>query len=515
LREVAPRRLPHVAGRLRALVQLFSALHFSLLPFQIRMPHLSNRGASAMETSREPAPRAACSVPIDTRGAALAWACTRLLVTLLGCSASAGSATYRSLQSTYPRSEPLSTSPAEDTRLLSGPALERASFVRAVLERNPSIEAARQGWRAALARLRQAGTLEDPMLDVSVAPLSIASSEARLGFEATLSQKLPWWGKRSLEASASAAEAEAARNDFESSRLELALAAVMLYEQYFIAAKSLEINASHVELMRAMSDAATAQFSSGHGSAQDALQAEAELAHLEHDAAILETQRDVTRAQMNELLHRSPEAPLPPPPAELPTVPESSSLVSEGAVLDRSDIRAAEQRAQAQRARAERAEHESYPDFTLSTSYSSMWDMVAHRWMLGLGLNLPIQTNARQGAAEEARATQAQFEEEAVRLRDTARTQIFVARKQLAESEHVLHLFETRLLPLARQRIEAARAGFVTSQNPFTAVIDAERGLRALELDYQKARAEHVERRAELDRASGRIAGIDWQEGKP
>jgi hypothetical protein len=38
-------------------------------------------------------------------------------------------------------------------------------------------------------------------------------------------------------------------------------------------------------------------------------------------------------------------------------------------------------------------------------------------------------------------------------------------------------------------------------------VVAAERNLRAVELDYQKARAECDQRRAELDRALGRIAG--------
>ena len=398
--------------------------------------------------------------------------------------------------------------------------LKRAEFVRAVLERNPSVEAALQGWRAATARVRQAGAFEDPMLDLGIAPLSITSAEAPFGFEAALSQKLPWFGRRALEKAASAAEAEGVKHDYESMRRDLALMAVTLYEQYFVAARAIEINAAHIELMEAMRDAAVAQFSSGHGSAQDALQAEAELAHMEHDAVVLGTGRDVTVAQMNELLHRSPELPLPPPPEQLSAAREpevdSALLARVDARVDRrADIAAADQRAKAQRARAERAELGRYPELTLSTSYNSMWDMPAHRWMFGLSVNLPIQTGVRDSAAEEARALGAEFDQEAVRLRDAARTQVFVARLQLEDSAHVLRLYATRLLPLAKQRIALARAGFVSSQNPFMAVIDAERSLRTLELDYQKARAERVVRRAELDRALGNIPGLDWKEGTP
>jgi cobalt-zinc-cadmium efflux system outer membrane protein len=407
---------------------------------------------------------------------------------------------------------------AAEAPLIGARVLDRAAFVRAVLQVNPTIEGARQGWRAALARVRQAGTLEDPMIDLGFAPLSVGSGEAPFGFEATVSQKLPWFGKRALEESASAAEADAVKSDYEAVRRELALSAVLLYQQYFIAARSLEINTAHVELMRAMRDAAAALFSSGRGSAQDALQAEAELAHMEHDAVILVARREVTLAQMNELLHRAPDLPLPPPPQELPppAAPDAAtSSLQQIAMQSRPDIIAVEQRAKAEQARSERAERESYPDLTVSTSYNSMWDMPEHRWMIGLGFDLPLQRGRRAGAADEARALRAQFEQEAARLRDAARTQVFVVLKELEESRHVLLLFETRLLPIARQRIAAARAGFITSQNPFLAVIDAERSLRGLELEYQKARAEHVARRAELDRALGRIPGLDGKEGNP
>jgi len=435
-----------------------------------------------------------------------------------GCAGSAGSAQYSTLREPHERAQTAAGSRADEAHELDGPVLERSAFVAAVLRRNPTIEAARQGWRAALGKLRQAGTLEDPMIDLGVAPLSVTSKEAPFGFEASVSQKLPWFGKRSLEAAAASAEAEAVKSDYESVRRELALCAVMLYEQYFIAARALDINTAHVELMRALHEAALAQLSSGRGSAQDALQADGELAHMEHDAVILEVQRDVTLAQMNELLHRAPEMALPPPPAQLappPRLDASAARLQELALQGRPDIQAVERRAQAARARADRADRELYPDLTLSTSYNSMWDMPAHRWMVGLGFNLPIQTGAREGAAEEARAMGAQLDQEATRLRDSARTQVFTASKQLEESEHVLRLFETRLLPIAKQRIEAARSGFITAKNPFMAVIDAERSLRALELDYQKVRAEHVGRRAELDRALGRIPGIDWKEGTP
>jgi outer membrane protein TolC len=219
---------------------------------------------------------------------------------------------------------------------------------------------------------------------------------------------------------------------------------------------------------------------------------------------------------MNELLHRAPELPLPPPakdlaPARGPDLADTQALEKE-AVDHRPDIVSARQHARAEQARADRAGREYLPDVTVSTSYNSMWDMPEHRWMVGLGFNLPIQIGRRAGAVDEADAARAKFEAEAERMSDAVRTQVAVARKQLEESAHVLHIYEERLVPIARDEVRAARAAFTASQSPFVAVVDAEKNLRAVELEQQIAQADYDRRRAELDRSLGRIPGLEGKE---
>lgn len=434
-------------------------------------------------------------------------------IMLVGC-ATTSHDSYESMRTDVDRAGVVDErAQAADDRSLSGPVLERSTYVRIVLHRNLSIEAARQGWRAAVARVRESGTFDDPMVDLQLAPLSIGSSTARLGYTAMISQRLPWPGKLGLEESVAEAEADAARSDFEAMRRELALTASLLYDQYFVAVRSLEVNEQHIALMRALKAGALAQFESGRASAQDPLQAEAELTHMEHDAVILASDRDVTVAQMDELLHRDPALSLPPPTKDIvvsaaPDVRDAGRLGQE-AVMRRPEIEAARLHARAEQARAERAERESYPDFTVSTSYNSMWDLPQWKWMVGLGFNLPIQLGRRRGAVEEADAARARFESEAASLADKARTEVTVALQRLEEAGHVLHLFEDRLIPVARDEVDAARAGFIASRNDFVAVVAAEKNLRSVELDYQMARANFDRRRAELDRALGRIPGLD------
>ena len=94
--------------------------------------------------------------------------------------------------------------------------------------------------------------------------------------------------------------------------------------------------------------------------------------------------------------------------------------------------------------------------------------------------------------------------------RDEVRLGVRSGADRLAEARHVVRLFRDRLLPAARDQVDAARSGFETGRNSFLALIDAERNLRNVELGYEETLADLGRRRAELDRALGRIPGLTW-----
>jgi outer membrane protein TolC len=88
-------------------------------------------------------------------------------------------------------------------------------------------------------------------------------------------------------------------------------------------------------------------------------------------------------------------------------------------------------------------------------------------------------------------------------LTDQVRAEIEVARLELDEAAHVVHLYDDRVLPASRDQLAAARAGFETGANPMLALIDAERSLLAAELGRHQAVAAYASRHAELTRALG------------
>lgn len=391
--------------------------------------------------------------------------------------------------------------------------LDREVLIRAIIAHNPSIESAKAALRAALAEYPQVTALPDPMLEYELAPLSIGSSDVRFGQVAQLGQRFPWPGKLSLAGEVALAEAEGAKEALSRTRLELAVLGSSLYDAYYAVARSLELNEEHRGLVEEIKAAAAAQYAAARAPQQDVLQAEVELAHVLHRDVVLGARRAVIVARLNGLLHRRPDAPLPPPPALLSPAleppPPSGALQAE-AMERRPELRAIRARIGGRRSAVALAKRRYFPDFGVMASYNSMWGQEAHRWMTGVSFDLPfVQIGARSAGVEQAEARLSESEAALVRMEDDVRVEVESARERLVEAQHVVHLYRTRLLPAVGAQIEAARVGYETGQNSFQALIDAERSLRTLELEYQDALAQVGVRQAELSRAIGEIPGLE------
>jgi outer membrane protein TolC len=400
---------------------------------------------------------------------------------------------------------------ADGASLFAGdPHLQRDKLVEAVLARNPSVNAAREALRAALAEIPQMTALDDPMVGYELAPLSIAG-DAPFGQVVSIRQKLPFPGKRRRAGEVALAMAEMEAAELGVVRLELAEMTSELYDEYFVAARALEINTHHKGLLEQIKKSAEAQYVAGRAAQQDPIQAEVELAQLERERIMLEAERDQIVAQLNGLLHRAPSSTLPPAPADLTIAAAptgTSAELQELALRKRPQRAAASARIRGARAKRAVAERDYYPDFELMGSYNSMWDMTDHRWMVGIMIDVPIQRGKRRAAVEQADAeiARARFDDE--RLVDDIRVEVDRAARRVTEAQALVDVHVTKLLPAARAQIDSARAGFVASQNSFLAVVEAQRNLRHIELSLATTKAELSRRRAALARVVGFVPGL-------
>ena len=390
--------------------------------------------------------------------------------------------------------------------LLAAPALDLALLERAVLERNPSLGAMRAAWEGAQASAEQAGALEDPMVDFSTAPRSWNSRAVETAYMVQIAQRFPIFGQRGLRGRAARADARAMGEDYRGARLDFVRETRRAYLDYYLVARNQAVNVDLKDLLTQFRRTAVAKYSAGTVGLDDALQAEVELAMLDHVEVALVRERRVLAAQINALLRRGSASPLPEPPSALPLgpVPAPVDSVRSAAFASRPELKSWDARHEARDADLSLARRSRLPEFTFTARYDRFMNEPEWRPQIGAGLNLPIFFG-RLGAAE--REARAGLEQVNYR-RQAAHTQIGYevesALSQVQETHHEVEVVEERVVPATERALAAIRASYENNRADFLRLLNAERDLARSRLELYEARARYLQALADLDRAVGK-----------
>jgi outer membrane protein, heavy metal efflux system len=377
-------------------------------------------------------------------------------------------------------------------------------LVAEVHARNLSLQAASAAWRAAAERYPQAVSLDDPVFMWLVTPSNGLGADNGGGWMAQASQKIPWAGKRALRGSAANAEADAMKGEIGDARLRLSEAARTAFSDYYLARREMDVNASTRRLLAEFREIAWNKYKVSQTTQQDALQADVELAALESRHTELARDERIAVARINTLLHRQPDHPLPPPPAEMPrlrSLPSAEEL-QQTAVESRPDLFAARARVRAEEANLALACREYYPDLNLVAKYDGFMPENM-RPEIGMELNVPLRNGRRSAAVREASKRLDQRRAEFQERCDQVRFEVQSARDRAAQSQQVIRLYEEKILPATRRSVESAQANYTSGKLDFLRLLDAERQVYAQREMYYRAIAECHRRVAELDRAVG------------
>ena len=390
-----------------------------------------------------------------------------------------------------------------DTPFADPSSLTSSRLVEAVLARNPDIPTMEATWAATKARIEQARSLDDPMLFYSMAPRSATADGMDFGQKLSLSQRLPWPGKRDLRGDIARFESDAAFVGIEQARLKLTETAKAVYADWYFVHAAIRINGVNQSLLRAFQNIAEINYSAGRASRQDALRAEVEQVLLEHRGIVLERHRREVLARLNTLLLRLPDRPLPPPAglsAPLPLPPVEK--LRERVLAQHPALRALAARSRASHHRERLAARDFYPDITLNAGYNSFWNQDEKRLTVGVSINIPLQ-GKRHAAKDEARALSLHLDSQQRAKVAQLLGEVQRAVERLRESKHVLKLFQNRLLPLAEENLEAAQSDYEAGSGDFLDLISAEKNLMQTQLQRAQALADYYRRLAALEALVG------------
>lgn len=367
--------------------------------------------------------------------------------------------------------------------------LEQA--VELAIERAPQTQAKTAALESAQAQAVSAGRLPDPELVVGVDNLPTTGADA-WSFERDfmtmrktgVMQAFPNGAKRSSQRERAAASVALAQSQSQQTRLETARAAATAWiDSYAAELVWTKLQALKPEVVL-QAQAARAALASGRGSTVDALAAQDAISEL--DNRLLDAQRE-TRTARAELARWIGDAAgqalaaAPPPLWELPAPREQlfASLHRHGSLLTFDAQRAVAQ-SEIDLARAEKR-----PDWSAELSYAKRGDAFSDMVSLQFRVGLPLFSRYRQDPmirARRAELSQVEAEREAELRMHAAEVTSELAAWDAARQR--IELYERERLPLARQRSQAALAGFQAGRVEFLSVLASQVTEIELQRDY-------------------------------
>ncbi len=357
-------------------------------------------------------------------------------------------------------------------------------LARLAIQHHPSIRAARHRAEGLGARIPQAATLPDPMLEVTTGPI-IGKRDMGVETMVELKQPLPFPGKRKASTAAAGNEAAAALADVRTLELGLTEQVHSAWWDLYLAEQTTALTRDSRSVLQAVRDAVDARVAVDQAAQADQLRLSNEIAMIDRDLIETAQVSQTARARLNSLLNRPAGASLPTPRAQpLPALGSLESLLAR-AQARHPEVAAAQQRADAFRHRLKRAELERYPDFTVGVA-GSRADEISGM----VGITLPLWREPRRAMIREAREGIAETEAMLGSTRADLRYRVEDAWFNLRSARDIATLFETRLIPDANQAYEVTLTGYSAGSNSYTDLVDTWRQVLTYRLQLARTRAQ-------------------------
>jgi len=381
---------------------------------------------------------------------------------------------------------------------------------------NPNLAQIQMRSKAMAAIPSQIGSLPDPVISFNALNLPVDSfdlaQENMTQLQGGISQAIPFPGKLALLEQAASYQAEAAVHDVMEARWHLLRDVKKLWWTLFYLDRSLDIISANQELLRQFVKIARTKYEVGEGLQQDVLLAQLELSRLLDNEIRLTGAKNKTRAQLNALLNR---------PADqkiilakefsdtLPTLLKETDLYQQ-AENSRAMLASRRKTIHAAQSRLDLAKKDFYPDFKVGAFYGGRSDTLSGQersdfLTLKLSMTVPIFAASKQQRAVDQRSSELMQQRYALQDQwNQVRAEISTAYSEFQQTKNQVVLFNSGIIPQARQTVASMLAGYQVNKVDFLNLVRSQVTLYNYETQYWKALTQANQALAQLSAVVGK-----------
>lgn len=350
-------------------------------------------------------------------------------------------------------------------------------WIAEALTNNATLGAQTSAIEVAKAAVEGSDTWADPVLKYGIAPETLEGPNT-VGHRFEVSQKLPWPDQLSASRKSAEARVFAARHDTQWRARQLTASVREAYAQWWYANQAIELHHESHALVEQLATVTEQRQDYGVGSQSQILRVRTELDTL--DARLVELKADQSglAARLIPVLGHRPTTSDP----QL-SPPRRTPLMADGLVgLDHPLVQAAEARETEARARLDVAEANRRPTFTASAGYNSLWADDSKRWVVGIGVQIPLSGQRQGSAVRKAAAEVSQQQWQTTQAERELLASTGDMKAAIRSGHDRLDILDGRHIPNQRAHWEASLNELASGTGRLEDAIDSARQLTGVKL---------------------------------
>ena len=385
-------------------------------------------------------------------------------------------------------------------------------YLRYASLNNAELKAKFEQWKAALEQIPQAKALSDPKFTYSY---FIEEVETRVGPQKQkfgIMQVFPWFGKIQARTDVAAAKAQAAKQRYETTKLNLFRQVKEAFYEFTFLAMAIDIAKQNLELLQHFEEVTRTKYRTATAIHPDIIRVQVELAKLEDILKSLEQLREPTVAKLNSVLNRPIDAELVWPEKSLPeNIPLDRKLLIQALKRTNPELAELSWEIQAAKSSVKLAKKKFYPDIGVGLDWIQTDGAVSpgvkgsgdDPVILMFSMNVPLWQGSYKAAERQAKANVRKIQGQRADIENKILSRVFEVLYDIEDSQRKTNLYGDVLISKAQELVQASETAYQAGALDFLSLIDAQRMLLKYELDYERAVTNKQQKLAELEMLVG------------
>jgi len=394
--------------------------------------------------------------------------------------------------------------------------LKLDQLIEEALQNNPEILVSKKRWEVFKEKIPQARALPDPMFGFGIIslPTNFKFREEDMTMkEISISQMVPFFGKRRLMGEMAEKEAEAVYNEIQEKTNRIIREVKAAYYDLSHVYRTIDVTQRNKEILENFVKIAETQYAVGMGIQQDVLKAHVEVSKMVDELIMLGQRKRALGAKLNALLNRPTEAPVGEPGEVVPQkFPFTVEELQRMAVEINPTLKGMKKMIEAKEKAYDLAKREYYPDFTFKFAYgqrdnSEGPEVMKRRDMLTgiVEVNIPIFYKSKQERkVAETKADILSAEAQYRAMKNEIQFMVADMVSMIQRVERQVDLYKTGIIPQASLQINSAMSAYRVNKADFMTLLDGQMTLYKYELEYHQALTEYEKNVASLGAVIGK-----------